>query len=564
MRAQRKVKGRSKSAKRPRNAAKTAKGATRKPMAELMSGGVVSPSSRRFIDGHIHFFNLRYIPVEGLARKRGGLFGPALAALVWLLKASSANDTTLNPVQAAMLPASRAMVGTSTEFAPLVADTQGVVAEFLTQLPDEYFTHPEYEAAISGVSMARSAAAVNEATSLLPAGAAARRAALRRRLEVDAKAWTLATPPQRTDDLGIGIGGVVQFLGNLRDSERGLVAKAIQNQPTVGLFLHLMMDMEAVFEGTATYDYQLAVQRVQKLCQVCSDPATGIAVIPMIAFDPYREAGGQARGLEMVKDAIENRGFVGVKFYPPLGYRPFGNTHHELGLPVDELNKRCQDLFDYCVSGDIPIIAHCTPHGMELRSNDTGLNADPVYWSALFDNPAMKMLRLCLAHTGGATVWNGPRDRPVLSPARPAKPTAEPWSAGVLELCRRFENVYCDLADFSEVVSDGPGRDALGASLVWAINTNANQAPGDFDLKNKLVYGTDFPMPGPPNGWPQFYPSFRDLFESGKYAAVLSPYVNAVFRDNALRFLGLDTYLNRNSGRLPQNQEQAIRDFLKR
>ena len=52
---------------------------------------------------------------------------------------------------------------------------------------------------------------------------------------------------------------------------------------------------------------------------------TGGALLPLVASNPRGEVEGGGKAFERVREAVEQRGFVGVKLYPPNGFVPFGN-----------------------------------------------------------------------------------------------------------------------------------------------------------------------------------------------------------------------------------------------
>src|SRR5439155_8085338 len=107
-----------------------------------------------------------------------------------------------------------------------------------------------------------------------------------------------------------------------------------------------------------------------------------IKMTGFVAFDPFRPD-----CLEVVKGGIA-MGFAGVKFYPPNGYRPIGNSDADIvqypgapvkltGAKVDAANKA---FFQWCIAGDIPIFTHCTSGGMESRPGETGVFSDAKGW----------------------------------------------------------------------------------------------------------------------------------------------------------------------------------------
>ncbi len=93
-------------------------------------------------------------------------------------------------------------------------------------------------------------------------------------------------------------------------------------------------------------------------------------------FCPFREmmtidATGMGDSMRLVKHAVESRGFIGVKLYPPMGFAAWGNSGRnewqgkrtlpsaasrpDFGVQLDASMKR---LFIYCLDNDVPIMAH--------------------------------------------------------------------------------------------------------------------------------------------------------------------------------------------------------------
>ena len=81
-------------------------------------------------------------------------------------------------------------------------------------------------------------------------------------------------------------------------------------------------------------------------------------VWPFVPFDPRRP-----HALEVVKEAIEELGFVGVKLYTRCGWMPWNNCEiygDELG---DKLDARLQEFYKYVTLNDLPILNHTSPTG---------------------------------------------------------------------------------------------------------------------------------------------------------------------------------------------------------
>src|SRR5690242_5883527 len=125
------------------------------------------------------------------------------------------------------------------------------------------------------------------------------------------------------------------------------------------------------------------------------------AIHSYVAFDPLREVyfrHGRDRisPLQLARDALANHGFVGVKLYPPMGFKPLGNSNawpdyfrfieRDLGYATrlgDELDAALQNLYGLCVEIEAPVLAHAAD------SNGAGPHfadrADPAFWFPVFE-----------------------------------------------------------------------------------------------------------------------------------------------------------------------------------
>jgi len=119
----------------------------------------------------------------------------------------------------------------------------------------------------------------------------------------------------------------------------------------IDIWVPLMMDMSYAYPGCQPLlslgDQRKAMMRLTL--------EAGGRVMPFYAFDPR----GGLEAVMRTKRAIETQGFVGVKLYPPLGFRPIGNEDKEL-------DKALLELYGYCCKEEgnpVPIIAHCSWSG---------------------------------------------------------------------------------------------------------------------------------------------------------------------------------------------------------
>ncbi len=99
--------------------------------------------------------------------------------------------------------------------------------------------------------------------------------------------------------------------------------------------------------------------------------------------------------LDLVREAIEEHGFLGAKLYPPMGFRASGNEGATpnfddllgyLGLPSTSdrvgFARRVDEglglLFDYCSANGVPVTAHTGPTNLAYYTYHDRLN--PAYW----------------------------------------------------------------------------------------------------------------------------------------------------------------------------------------
>ena len=113
--------------------------------------------------------------------------------------------------------------------------------------------------------------------------------------------------------------------------------------------------------------------------------------------------------------------FVGIKVYPPLGFNPWPVESWEENR--DDEMKKVRLLYEFCISRNIPLTAHCSPGGflVDKRYRDF---ASPDKWAQVLEE--YPELRLDLAHFGGAE--------------------SEVWRNRVVELILEYENVYTDIS----------------------------------------------------------------------------------------------------------------------
>lgn len=494
------------------------------------------------IDVHAHFFNTRYLPIAGVARSRG--VPDALARLIALgIRIFTPDDNSLEHDGSWFLRdaiVSEFALAGDRDPGPAELTPDEAVDRFVQDAPPWLVASNEFDEVVREAQDARGLRAL---AATLPAGTTDRdrRAWLASYLRADRSLFA-AAPAAANDDAGEpGVGGYLAFLYNLTCREKTLADHHQRHSPGVGLFVHLMMDMEWPYSDAPNYDYPRAIRRVRRLCR-----QSGGRIVPFVAFDAYRP-----NSLALVTDALMNQSFVGVKFYAPSGYRPDTNAEAQRAredVTPSELDRRCSALIEFCAAKDIPIMAHCTPQGMEVApKRHTGFNADPEFWRAQLR--AHEKLRLCFAHAGGSGHWFNVDRKAEDTPPR------YPWATAINDLCTAYANVYTDLSHMGEALESGAG-DRFAQTLAKDI---AAAEAKRYPLSGKVMYGTDFPMPLPSDGWAKYYGQIlRCVRANGDLAKIQE----RIFRKNATAFLNLGAFLDTRGGDLTPEQRRFLAEYM--
>lgn len=288
--------------------------------------------------------------------------------------------------------------------------------------------------------------------------------------------------------------------------------------------------------------------------------STGAVVHGYAAFDPLRKAyydAGRFTGfdpLALVNRAIEEEGFLGVKLYPPMGFRPIGNsgavcqTYPQVVLEAlapnaatssatascaprpaagstlvgEKLDAAMAGLFDALVQRSACVIAHAGD------SNGSGPGyggrADHAHWIEVFRR--WPTLRVVLAHFGGF------QSRSAAAPAGSTFPEASwEWTLGRHIKAHPDSPVFADLSYFTEIAGKTP--DELAAYTAVFTRWIA-----EFDPECRhLAFGTDWTMLG-------LEPAYEGYNERAytylrERCRLSEPAVNRILWENAARFTGL-------------------------
>jgi predicted TIM-barrel fold metal-dependent hydrolase len=205
-------------------------------------------------------------------------------------------------------------------------------------------------------------------------------------------------------------------------------------------FVVLPMDMSRMNAGGVEIGIDEQHREVAKLRDEHPD-----LVVPFAAVDPRHDG-----IVEKTIALIDERGFRGLKLYPPTGYHPF--------------DRRLWPLYDYAEAHDVPVLTHCSrPASVQYRGEPTReMRVDPVTGDVLqlgryellerFTDPdayvpllrAHPKLRVCLAHFGGQDDWKRYLDRPWHSGTGQEKS----WLAKILDMIRSgdYPGLWTDIS----------------------------------------------------------------------------------------------------------------------
>jgi predicted TIM-barrel fold metal-dependent hydrolase len=262
-------------------------------------------------------------------------------------------------------------------------------------------------------------------------------------------------------------------------------------------------------------------------------------------FDPLREVRrppGETSSLQIVKQAIRHHGFLGVKLYSPMGFRPSQNA--ELGFPFPapaagkDFGKRLDDALDglyaWCEKEQVPILAHTTES--QSAGPDFAARAEPKFWLSVLEK--YPRLRLNLAHFGNfSQAFTGSEA------GDPAANYPRTWEheIGAIVKDGRFRSVFADISYFYWVL-DGSGETQ---KIAAAKRMFAKYFEADAKVE-RLMFGTDWSMTGKALKADGYIDNVEAFFTD---LGLTGAQLDNLFYKNALRYLGLDRE-TKASGRL--------------
>lgn len=291
-----------------------------------------------------------------------------------------------------------------------------------------------------------------------------------------------------------------------------LTSLMISTYPDVALFTPMLVDFQGLGdEPTTPVLVQLDLQ--EKISRLSMRGDLTAAVHPFVGFDPRRPD-----ALRYARMAVDGFGFVGVKMYPPMGFRPTGNAEAPptpmTRTEAEAVDRALDELFTWCEQHQVPVTAHCNPSNY---ADDTFKDfSHPDLWRRVLQ--AHPDLHLNLGHFG----WSG-RD--------------QEWTTSICRMTNDFEHLYTDIGNHKV--------EELDESLDHLIELFDPERTGQTKIGERLMFGTDWFMVATHRSYEDFLTRFRDAFGSD-FPEFAEGFMGGV----ALRFLGFDDPTNKNNRRL--------------
>lgn len=259
---------------------------------------------------------------------------------------------------------------------------------------------------------------------------------------------------------------------------------------------------------------------------------TDSLILNFVPFCPLRAAleredarDANYDALANVKFAVEERGFAGVKLYPPMGFQPIGNA----SLPADGaprmpvagpvvLDDELNALYRWCLENDVPIKAHANKSVSAQPGSDA--YASPLGWRTVLEQEGLSGLRINLAHFGGfEETANGSNKAEI------------DWEVLFEDMIDNYDNVYCDLGFWTEV-ADNEAKDR--DRIIELFSQILKRSPR---LKRRIMYGSDWSMIGRVPNHPTYRANVQTALKSE--FDLTEPQVKDIMGANAARYLGL-------------------------
>ena len=176
-------------------------------------------------------------------------------------------------------------------------------------------------------------------------------------------------------------------------------------------------------------------------------------IFPFVAVNPVR-----SNHFAIMKRALTELDFKGVKLYPSLGY--------------DIDSSAMRRVYAYCQANGVPLLMHCNQGGF-YYARQTIANSSPEHWYALLkDFPGLK---ICFGHFGGGGDLTGPQ-----------LPGERSWAGMILDLMETWPGVFADISYHDDPMAGGRAEANYFANLKTLLRRET--------IRERILFGTDFFM----------------------------------------------------------------------
>ena len=234
-------------------------------------------------------------------------------------------------------------------------------------------------------------------------------------------------------------------------------------------------------------------------------------VLPFVTMNPKRDAEtfGSDNAFSIMRKAIEDMGFVGVKLYPTMGHKL-----EEIAAAHDDHDT----FFEFVSNRKLPITMHTSP---EMGAKKHRLYCQPDLWKGyLRDYPGF---RINYAHFGGSTCfW------PLADKKR--KPLHAGWKDRILEMMQDSQyghRVFADVSYHDDLLSNPSKTNRLN-NYLQELKKILNKT----GTRRGVLFGSDYfliLLEGEET-------TFIDRFKAG----VSASHFQITSETNPRRFLGFD------------------------
>ena len=345
---------------------------------------------------------------------------------------------------------------------------------------------------------------------------------------------------------GLSLGSVRSWLGNLRARRATLAQKLARAQAQSGFEPRLLCPALVDYSNWLGQELRSPLPDQVVANGVLARDASLPAVHGYVAFDPLRRAlirtglrtvDGSWDPLALARTALIDHGFLGVKLYPPMGFRPAGNAAARQGYPPDlearfgggrqlgaQLDRSLDELWQLCLALDAPIMAHGA--NSNAAGDDFGRRADPAYWLPVLERHPR--LRVMVGHFGrfGTFSAGQPRD------CSNGVPFDATWEATIGRFVseRPDSGLFADISYLSEIFDPRQrARSIAGMRRYLELDRGGRH----------LVFGSDWVMLGIEREYPRSPGYVRRIADFLNDCGLSENQIGGIMYHNALRFLGL-------------------------